>query len=201
MNDQILYELLYRLCATGDNQGFGVARFLAYVDGLSDAGVLPACQQAWLHDHMCNWSKGNDFQAFRAEFSAVPTLPAVEALPVARVGESETSELQAGPELSPRVSGVNLELSDVATPARLPVLGLLGECATVGHACSSVQRLPASWVARSGRWPLACGAVVQVSASRAGQASAKILGCSGKHRLACAVCPDSAAIRSGGVMV
>lgn len=83
-------------------------------------------------------------------------------------------------------------------PRRLPVLGLLGECATVGHACSCVQRLPAAWVARAGRWPLACGAVVQVSASRAGQASAKILGCSGKHRQACAVCPDSAAIRVGG---
>lgn len=201
MNDQILSELLYRLCGTSSARDWESAYFLAYIDGLSDAGVLPTYQKVWLLYHMCNWSKGYDFQAFRAEFSAVPTLPAVEALPVARVGESETSELQAGPELSPRVSGVNLELSDVATPARLPVLGLLGECATVGHACSSVQRLPAAWVARAGRWSLACGAVVQVSASRAGQASAKILGCSGKHRQPCAVCPDSAAIRSGGLMV
>lgn len=201
MNDQILSELLYRLCETSSAHDWEVARFMAYIDGLSDAGVLPECHRVWLLDHMCNWSKGYDFQAFRAEFSAVPTLPAVEALPVARVGESETSELQAGPELSPRVSGVNLELSDVATPARLPVFGLLGEQSTAQRASDSVSRLPSAWTSKTGKWPLACGASIEVFSTRPGQASAKVLECDSRRGPACAVCPDSAAIRSSGVMV
>lgn len=122
----------------------------------------------------------------------VPSLPPAEALSVAHVGESDSSERLAG-----EVVNVDKQVSTRTAPARLPVFGLLGECATSGKACPCVYRLPAAWVARSGEWSLACGARVQVSTTHSGQASAEILGCSGRSRQACAICPYAQSLRFG----
>lgn len=130
-------------------------------------------------------------------FFAVLASPPAEASPVAHVGESDAPEQLAGSELPVRVSGVYLEVSDVAPSAGLPVRGLLGEPAAAELAPGAVSRLPSAWASRTGKWPLACGASIEVFSARPGQASAKVLECDSRRGQACAICPDATRLRSG----